>query len=196
MLTRLLVRIARNNNQKSGTHDDFPNFILGLPWILFYHERMEELGDDSSLYFNIAYPSLDDTVFMTSDGMTAAPTKQTTGGLSGKKGKRDAIKDREIESKLEKDRAAVQKNLSCSRLFDYTSEMQMRKRHTEVMDEIMNTEDKLQEVEDSLLAGYENRNDGHLHRRVQSLKRKLSALTDEDAKLSSALQQFVANNNN
>jgi len=190
-------RIARNNNQKSGSHDDFQNFILGLPWILFYHERMGELGDDSSLYFNIAYPSLDDTVFMTSDGMTQAPSTQTTGGSSGRKGKCGANKkDLEIESKLEKDRAAVQKNLSCSRLFDYTSEMQMRKRHTEVMDEIMNTEDKLQEVEGSLLAGDENQNDEYLRRRVQSLKRKLSALSDEDAKLSSALQQFATNNNN
>jgi len=75
----LLVRVARNNNQKSGSHDDFQNFILGLPWILFYHERMGELGDDLSLYFNIAYPSsLDDTVFMTSDGMTQAPSTQKT----------------------------------------------------------------------------------------------------------------------
>jgi hypothetical protein len=63
---------------------------------------------------------------MTSDGMTKAPT-QTMGGSSGKKGKCGANKDLEIESKMEKDRAAVQKNLSCSRLFDYTSEMQMRK---------------------------------------------------------------------
>lgn len=64
------------------------------------------------------------------------------------------------------------------------------------MDEIMNTEDKLQEVEDSLLAGDENQNEEHLCRRVQSLKRKLSALLDEDAKLSSALQQFATNNKN
>ena len=83
------VRIARNNNQKSGTHDDFPNFVLGLPWILFYHERMEdELGDDSSLYFsNIAYPALEDSVFVTSDGMTEAPGTQAVRDSGNKKGR-------------------------------------------------------------------------------------------------------------
>jgi hypothetical protein len=84
VLSFFTIRIARNNNQKSGTHDDFHNFIMGCPWILFYHERMEELGDHSSLYLNIAYPSLAESVFMTSDGVTEAPGSQTGGGLESK----------------------------------------------------------------------------------------------------------------
>ena len=128
---------------------------------------------------------------MTSDGVTEAPGSQTGGG-SGKKPRK--AKDVEAEVKLSRDRAAVQKNLSCSRLFDYTSEMQMRKRHTEVMDEIMVTEDKLEEVEGKLLNSHTD--DEYLLRRVQSLKRKLSMLEDEDAKLSLALQQLPPSNIN
>mmetsp|Transcript_14337 Transcript_14337/g.26911 ORF Transcript_14337/g.26911 Transcript_14337/m.26911 type:complete len:254 (+) Transcript_14337:800-1561(+) len=179
-------RIARNNNQKSGTHDDFQNFIMGLPWILFYHERMKELGDDSSLYFNIAYPSLDDSVFMTSDGRTEAPGAQAGSG-SGRKSKK--AKDVDAEVKLMKDRAAVQKNLSCSGLFDYTKEMQMRKRQTEVMDDIMKVEDKLGEVEEKLKEECHSNNE-KIRRQYQLLKRKLAVLEEEDAKLSAAIKNL------
>jgi hypothetical protein len=69
-----MIFLARNNNQKSGTHDDFENFINdGCAWILFYHERMAEMGDHSNLYYNLAYPVLPDSVFVTSDGMTETP---------------------------------------------------------------------------------------------------------------------------
>lgn len=145
---------------------------------------MEELGDDSSLYFNIAYPALEDSVFVTSDGMSEAPGTQAVRD-SVKKGRR-AKETEEAEARMARERAVVQKNLSCSRLFDYTSEMQMRRRQAEVMDEIMETEDKLLEVEGKL-RGVGHANDENLLRRVQSLKRKLSVLTEEDAKLSSAL---------
>jgi hypothetical protein len=103
-------------------------------------------------------------------------------------------KDVEAEVKLNRDKAAVQKNLSCSRLFDYTSEMQMTKCHTEVMDEIMVTEDKLEEVEGKLQNSHTN--DEYLLCRVQSLKRKLSMLEEEDAKLSLSLQQLSPSNSN
>jgi hypothetical protein len=62
--------------------------------------------------------------------------------------------------------------MACSRLFDYTSEMQMRKRHSEVMDEIMVTEDKLEEVQGKILIC--DTNNEYLLCRVKSLKRKLS----------------------
>lgn len=86
-------RVARNNNQKSGTHDDFHNFIGSNPWILFYHERMNELGGDvRSSYMNLAYPSLDNDVFITSDGNTEPPsvlnsnsTSSSTSGSGRKK---------------------------------------------------------------------------------------------------------------
>jgi len=166
---------------------------MGLPWILFYRERMEELGDKSSLYFNIAYPSLEDSVFVTSDGMTSAPGTERNRD-SGKKLKRSP-KDVEMEARIVREKAVVQKNLSCSRLFDYTSEMQMRKRQAEVMDEIMETEDKLEVVEGRLGGG--DANDEHILRRVHSLKRKLSVLTEEEAKLSSAIQELSpASSNN
>mmetsp|Transcript_6788 Transcript_6788/g.12774 ORF Transcript_6788/g.12774 Transcript_6788/m.12774 type:complete len:111 (-) Transcript_6788:69-401(-) len=101
----------------------------------------------------------------------------------------------EMEARIVREKAVVQKNLSCSRLFDYTSEMQMRKRQAEVMDEIMETEDKLEVVEGRLGGG--DANDEHILRRVHSLKRKLSVLTEEEAKLSSAIQELSpASSNN
>jgi hypothetical protein len=48
----------------------------------FIKKCIKELGDDASLYFNIAYPSLDETVFMTNDGMTKTASTQTTRGGS------------------------------------------------------------------------------------------------------------------
>mmetsp|Transcript_11616 Transcript_11616/g.21720 ORF Transcript_11616/g.21720 Transcript_11616/m.21720 type:complete len:311 (-) Transcript_11616:411-1343(-) len=61
-------RQAWINNEKSGTHDDFHMFIMGLPWILFYHDQMKELGDFSTTYSTLAYPCLPEDVFLTSDG--------------------------------------------------------------------------------------------------------------------------------
>ena len=77
---------------------------MGLVWILFYHERMEELGDDSSLYFNISHQCLDDNVFLTSNGMTEAPGSQTLErGVSkssiGKKAKHTKNKELDDASK-------------------------------------------------------------------------------------------------
>lgn len=88
-----------------------------------------------------------------------------------------------------KDRAAVQKNLSCSDLFDYTKEMQMRKRQTEVMDDIMKVKDKLGEVEEKLKEECHSNNE-KIRRQYQLLKRKLAVLEEEDAKLSAAIKNL------
>ena len=195
----MCLRIARNNNQKSGTHDHFPNFIMGLQWILFQCERMEELGDNSSLYFNISYPSRDGNVFLICDGMTEAPGSQTLergGSNSSICKKAKSIKNIELDdAKVMKDKTATQKNLSCSRLFEYTtSEMHIRLSYRAgEMDEIMATEDRLDEVE----AKYEITNVEHLLNRVKSLKRKFSVLAAKDVKLSLVLQELssVSSNN-
>jgi hypothetical protein len=50
---------------------------MGNAWILYYHKRMGEIGDDSSLYFNLANPTLPSNVFMTSDGVTEAPRAES-----------------------------------------------------------------------------------------------------------------------
>ena len=70
----------KNNNQKSGSHDEFHEVIMGTAWILYYHEQMEETGNDSSLYFNLENPRmlLPSNVFMSSDdGVTEAPRRES-----------------------------------------------------------------------------------------------------------------------
>ena len=63
---------------------------------------MEELGDDSSLYLNIAYPALAENVFITSDGNTDAPGAQTAAGGVKKPPKKQS---KESELKLSRDMA-------------------------------------------------------------------------------------------
>jgi hypothetical protein len=94
-------RQAKNNNQKSGTHDDFHEFIMGNAWILYYHERMEEAGDDSSLYLNLANPTLLSNVFITSDGVTEAPRADSNN--SSKKTKMNAVR-------MDRDQSIVERN--------------------------------------------------------------------------------------
>ncbi len=56
---------TRKKRDKSGQHDDFPNFIDGKVWLLYYWSRMCELGDEC--YLQMASPELSDDVFMVSE---------------------------------------------------------------------------------------------------------------------------------
>ncbi len=58
---------------------------------------MAEVGDDSSLYYNLAYPVLPGCVFVTSDGMTEAPAGGKTSSVvssNKKKGTADVNHER------------------------------------------------------------------------------------------------------
>jgi hypothetical protein len=147
---------------------------------------MAEMGDHATLYYNLAYPVLPDSVFVTSDGMTEAPGGgQTSAGGTSRK-KKGAVVDDNIERR-QRDKTAAERNLSSRRLFDDTNELQKRKRRAQLMDEIMATEDLLHDMEMKLHDDV-NPNDDFILRRVQSLKRKLAVLKeDEDILVSSLL---------
>jgi hypothetical protein len=179
--------VARNNNQKSGTHDDFHNFIGSNPWILFYHERMNELGGDvRSSYMNLAYPSLGNDVFLTSDGNTEPPSilnstnsSSSTSG-SGKKKKND---DALTNARLETEKSAVERNNSSRRLMDDLLVGQKRKRRLAIVDDILATAAKIDELETS-----PNVNDDKMRWKMSLLKKRLDMLQDEESELESFFQ--------
>ena len=56
---------VRNNKTKSGEHKPFSAFIHGKIWLLYFHQRLVELGDTDIM--SCAYVELDVDVKMTSD---------------------------------------------------------------------------------------------------------------------------------
>mmetsp|Transcript_4733 Transcript_4733/g.5421 ORF Transcript_4733/g.5421 Transcript_4733/m.5421 type:complete len:213 (+) Transcript_4733:118-756(+) len=67
-------RQARHNKNKSGAHSLFENFIGGRAWLLFYYDRLEEIGDkDLSAH---VCPQLDESVFNVSSSKEPLPTPQ------------------------------------------------------------------------------------------------------------------------
>ena len=60
---------AVNKNTKSGTHDDFRNYVQGKHWLLYYRERLDECQCEELI--QLANPQLASNVIMTSlDGHT------------------------------------------------------------------------------------------------------------------------------
>ena len=53
---------AKQNNERSGQHGDFPDYINGKVWLVFYNSKLAEIGDVS--LDNMVCPILNDNVFM------------------------------------------------------------------------------------------------------------------------------------
>jgi hypothetical protein len=151
---------------------------------------MLETGDNSALYFSFAYPSLDDSVFLTSDGVTEAPGQATgpaTVGGTKRKSPRAMVED----IKIMREQSVREKNLSFSKLLDYTNKMQMRKRYGEVLDQQEDLEERLEKLEDRLLQQMPN--DEYTKRRVDLLHKKNYMLIEEEQKLKAALDTMTNN---
>jgi hypothetical protein len=56
-------KTAKQNNEKSGEHGDFSDYVGGKVWLVFYNAKLEELGD--SALDNMVCPRLDDSVYLT-----------------------------------------------------------------------------------------------------------------------------------
>lgn len=56
-------RQALNKNEKSGTHDQFPNYVDGKIWLVYYFASLQEIGDTH--LSNMAMPKLHKNVLMT-----------------------------------------------------------------------------------------------------------------------------------
>jgi DUF4097 and DUF4098 domain-containing protein YvlB len=87
---------------------------------------------------------------------------------------------------LFRDKTAADRNIASRHLFEDTNDIQKRKRRAQLMDEIMATEDLLLEMEEKLHEGNHSHDD-FINRRVQSLKRKLTVLREDEDKIVTSL---------
>lgn len=183
MVTLLFHRQARINNEKSGTHDDFHMmFIMGLPWLLFYHERMKELGDYSTTYSNLAYPCLSEDVFIASENSAKC---NSSDNIKSNKNK-DRTKEL-TDAKLRQDYAIAAKNEESKKLLEETQLSLKRKRYNEVLDVLMDVEDKLREQELKLIEGTGDE-ELRINRHIHLLTKKKENLLAEETHIRNFLE--------
>jgi len=91
-----MYREKRNKNERSGQHEDFHMYIGTHGWLLYYHERMESVGDTD--FSNIAYAELDDSIAMTSSGgrtLSNAQKKRKNGYAKNDKESNQKLKEKQ-----------------------------------------------------------------------------------------------------
>jgi hypothetical protein len=78
---------AKNNNETSGQHEDFPNYVSGKVWLIFYWAKLMEIGDTA--LSNIANATLVGNVMLTSqialkrrDAITADSPKRRSQSIN------------------------------------------------------------------------------------------------------------------
>jgi hypothetical protein len=183
IVTAFFIRQARINNEKSGTHDDFHMFIMGLPWLLFYHERMNELGDFSMTCSNRAYPCLSGEVFLTSDNSAKCNSSNNTKSNKNKDRSKDLT-----DAKLRRDYAIAAKNEESKKLLEETQLSLKRKRYNEVLDVLMDVEDKLHEQELKLIEVPGGDEDVRINRHIDLLTKKKENLLAEETHIRNFLE--------
>lgn len=135
-----------------------------------------ELGDYSTTRTcnNVAHARLPDEVFLTSSDSSYSCTKNhKNNDKQDNKTRRSKLV---ADTQLKRDNAIIDKNVASKKFLEEVQLSMKRKRYNEVLDVLMDVEDKLYEEERKLREGLP----GARRRRIDILRRKLDNLVAEE----------------
>ena len=172
---------ARSAKNTSGQHLNFDCFVNWKGWLIFYHHKLEEIGDTDIM--NATYATLPPDVFAMSGDSTSisdalTPNKSARGG--GRKEKEAKEAEMLNKMKMEAANAIVQKN-NAERTIVQTDQFEA------LEDQIYDHREQLVEICKSIINADGTQLVDGLKRKKTHVKRKLARAVKKQSELKKIL---------